>query len=399
MILSLLNKIAGLFEKDFLFASFLPALIFMAAVAATLTGVVGFEASWSWIDSWTALQKAVAAAGTGLAVIVFAYVLSVLRPVFLRFWSGTVDSWFLKPFLWPFFSLGKRFQRYRYDRLRQKENEPARWGKVQRDFRNLVNSRINDNRINDNLPGIPAKELNALKLEIKISLEDADLSRFERIAGKIANLYAKYNENSLTDLYKLVYGNLNDRVKYEEAPIREARRERDWKFGGMASIQATDLGNIIEAYKAYPYERYGIEAEIFWPELHNVMPEDFLTLVDEPRILLDFSLAMASLLGVYGILALFGGAWLWTNCLFWAILAMVAFTGSYFFYRVGVTAVNQYSALYRASFDLFRLELMYKLYRNHPPKLSVEREQWKQLSQLALYGYSQDFDLRPRADH
>ncbi|MCL5421132.1 MAG: hypothetical protein M1461_01480 [Nitrospirae bacterium] len=388
MIPNLLDRIAGFFEKDFLFASFLPVLIFVTAIAATLSGVVGFQTTWLWIDSWKTLQKATAVSGVSIGVIVSAYVLNGLRPLLLRFWSGTLTVKFLR----PFFRLGECVQQARYERLRRDEHEPSQWERLRSDFRGRVEDRMDASN-----PPIPADELEKLMSSVRRIPERASVKDVERVAEEIAGKYKSYNYNSLCALYELLYRNLCDRVECEREQIRETRAERDRRFGGVASMRATDLGNIIEAYNAYPYKRYQMEAEIFWPRLQKVIPQEFLKVAAEPRILLDFSLAMASLSGVYGFFASLGGPWLWTD-LRWFFLALVAFTFSYIFYRIGVIAIEQYGALNRACFDLFRLELMYVLYRPHPGTLAAERQQWRELSQMVMYGETdgQDFVLRPR---
>src|SRR5215467_14907055 len=96
---TLLGKIAGFFEKDFLFASLLPSLIFVPAMLITLAYVVDIDTVVTWLSNWSLVKKT----GFGfvgiVALIVFAYVLSALRATLLRLWSGTSKN----PLLWGFF--------------------------------------------------------------------------------------------------------------------------------------------------------------------------------------------------------------------------------------------------------------------------------------------------------
>src|SRR5438045_5415421 len=110
MLDTLLGKIAGFFEKDFLFASFLPALIFISALVVTVAGVVSIEAIWAWVDAWTAMQKASAAAAGILFIVVVAYILQALRSSFTRGWTGNSQS----KSLWGFKNLGLLIQQLRY---------------------------------------------------------------------------------------------------------------------------------------------------------------------------------------------------------------------------------------------------------------------------------------------
>ncbi len=65
-------------------------------------------------------------------------------------------------------------------------------------------------------------------------------------------------------------------------------------------------------------------------------------------------------------------------------------------FRLGVLVAGGVGDLVRASFDLFRLDLMTALSRPDPRSLAEEREQWAQLSRLAVYGTELDFPLRER---
>ena len=82
MIETLLNRIAGLFDKDFLFASLIPALIFLPGIVVTLAVVTGFRANWEWVASFGALEKAAALALIALVLIVSGYLLNAMRPAF-----------------------------------------------------------------------------------------------------------------------------------------------------------------------------------------------------------------------------------------------------------------------------------------------------------------------------
>jgi hypothetical protein len=139
-------------------------------------------------------------------------------------------------------------------------------------------------------------------------------------------------------------------------------------------------------------EWYRMEAEIFWPRLRRVIPPEYFGLIEQPRILLDFSLTMASLGAAYALLALLGGPWLWYSPLFWLLLAAVGCLASYLFYWLGVGAARQLGEMVRSSFDLFRLDLMEALARPHPATFLAEQKQWVELSKVAAYGVSKDFE-------
>jgi hypothetical protein len=164
----------------------------------------------------------------------------------------------------------------------------------------------------------------------------------------------------------------------------------------LETIKPTKLGNIIESYNQYSFKRYKIEAEIFWPRLQRVIKPEYLKLVEEPKILLDFSLAMASLGFLYGFLALLVGPWLFFSLRFWLTLAFLGFLSGFCSYRLSISAANSLGEMIRASFDLFRLDLMEALELPHPASFRVEQKQWEEFSKLTVYGENSDFRIRER---
>ena len=88
MINTVLSQITGLFQKDFLFASFLPTLILLSWVAGIVIGVFGIEYVFGAYGALGAPQQAGLATLTTLMTIVTAYLLNALRGTFIRVWSG-----------------------------------------------------------------------------------------------------------------------------------------------------------------------------------------------------------------------------------------------------------------------------------------------------------------------
>ena len=213
----------------------------------------------------------------------------------------------------------------------------------------------------------------------------------DRISASLAPIvaaYTQYSGESLRLIFRRVKTTLEEWHSRTLSQIQRDAFELDRKFGGVATVRATRLGNVIDAYNQYCDKRYNIYPEIFWPRLRGAIREQdkYLELIDDPAILLDFSLAMASLSALYGLLALFLGPWLWNHPLQWVILAAAGFVVAWFFYTVAVSAAMQSGEFIRATFDLFRLQLMGSLRRPWPPNLQAERAQWAEVSSLAAYG-------------
>jgi hypothetical protein len=392
MLDTLLGKIAGFFEKDFLFASFLPALIFISSVVATLAGVVGIEAIWAWIDSWTAMQKAAAGVAATLFVTVIGYVLQALRTSFTRGWTGNTRS----RWLWGFRRLGELIQRSRYRRLRSASRKFSPWQQVLDVFDNdlrLVWSNAARPAPDGRDPLPPARKVDLQQRVDAIRVGMTDRAVQQQLTEFIAD-YKVYSGDDLQDIYKAIKEKLQDWHENEQLTIQSDSQRLDRWFGTLQTIRATTLGNVIEAQNWYPFKRYKIEPDIFWPRLRKVITPEYLALIQDSRSLLDFLLTMATLAGIYALLALAVGPWLWFNYLLWLSLALVAISISFFCYRLSVNAARELSELIRSSFDLFRLDLMKALERPRPRTFLAEQSQWEELSKLAVYGTMSDFELR-----
>lgn len=390
---TLLSKIAGFFEKDFLFASFLPALIFISALVISLAGVISVEAVWAWVDTWTGMQKASAAVAGILFVIVIAYVLQALRTSFTRGWTGNSRS----ILLWGFTHLGVLFQKWRYRRRRAKSQRASKWKEVldnfnqqvipvwSRDLKPLPNGR-------DRLP-----EAQKLGLKQRVDSLRAGMAEtaIKEQLDEVVQAYTAYSGDDLVEIYNSIKMKLDEWNDDEQVSIQSETYNLDRWFGRLPSVKATTLGNVIEAYNFYPYKRYKIEPDIFWPRLRKVITPEYLSHLQEARILLDFLLTMATLAGLYALLALSVGPWLWFKPSLWFLLAAGALVISYFFYRLSIGAAFELGEMVRSSFDLFRLDLMKALQRPRPATLAVEQAQWEELSKLAVYGFSTDFPLAP----
>jgi hypothetical protein len=403
MIDTLLSKIAGFFEKDFLFASFLPALIFITALVITVAGVISIEAVWEWVDSWTAMQKASAAIGGTLLVVVVAYVLQALRTSFTRGWTGNSHSiW-----LWGIQNLGVLYQKRRYRRRQAASQKQSPWRDVFDEFNKQLlpiwsrdlkgtppppgsTTPQDTTKEREPLPERQRASLTSLVESLRVTMQQAAIKDQLR---EVVEAYKLYSGDDLADIYRALKDKLTEWNDDEEARIQTETYNLDRWFGRLPSVKATTLGNVIQAYNYYPFKRYKIEPDIFWPRLRKVITPEYLSQVQESRILLDFLLTMATLSGLYALLDLIVGPWLWFNLWLWLSLAAVGFSISFFFYKLSIGAAFELGEMVRSCFDLFRLDLMTALHRPAPATLAAEQVQWDELSRLAVYGFKTDFTL------
>jgi hypothetical protein len=387
MIGSLLDKIGGLFEKDFLFASFLPAIVFVSALVMTFAVVLGFDEAWSWVEWLSAREQAFASFGAGVGLLVFSYILAGLRPVFTRIWCGKSHNFIYRPFV----ALGEQYWRARYRRLRFAAETPGIWAKIDDNFRSRIAAALQSRS-----PSSPAPSNVVLQLASKA----AELAVFPNPAGANAMVdsfvaeQARYSEDSLGAAFQAIAEVLNLARSCDTLVRKGARAAVVNEFGPQESVRATGLGNLFEAFQHYPAGRYNMESEIYWPRLRRVVPQEYLSVVDEPRIVMDFSITMATLMAWYALLTAFIGPWLWMNWRLWLGTTVLGAMGSVFFYRRAVTAASQYAQLNNSCFDLFRLDLLAGLHFPLPSTLQEERGFWSGMSQLIVFGATSNADMK-----
>jgi hypothetical protein len=387
MIDTLLGKISGLFEKDFLFASLLPALLFLPAVAATFAYAVGMEGIWAWMGAWTPLDKTVIIGVCSFAVVIFAYVLQALRPAFAHFWSGDSPVWLAGLGL-----VAEKWQRRQYRSRREKTSPSKAWKGLLSELEKQVLDALQTVKP---LPKAKLEPENRWELTyaIKSLSDDPDLAKAS--VQKLIAAYKRYDQTELRDVYAQLKKTLTDRADTEETAWRSELVGLDRRFGSFATIRATELGNIIASYNEYASKRYKIETSVFWPRLRKVMTAEFGAIVQEPRVLLDFAVTMASLAAIYAALVLVVGPWIWFSYGYWLSAAGVAAVVAFFFYRVSVSAATQLGELIRASFDLFRLDLLKALGRPRPATFDEELRYWRELNDLTFYGDVSAFMIAP----
>jgi hypothetical protein len=308
-----------------------------------------------------------------------------MRPAFAHFWSG--DS----PLLLAGLGLiAEMIQEREYRRRRDKTEPTTDWKDLRTTLEQEVLAALRRHTPPlDTKPGVLRRW--RLKRAIRKLSNDPETAR--KTIEKLAEAYDRYDQTALSDLYRKLKAVLTDRAEIEEVTWKTEHVALDRQFGSFSTIRATQLGNIIASYNEYAAKRYGIETSVFWPRLRKVIGADYNAIVQEPRILLDFALTMSSLAVLYAALALLAGPWIWFAYGYWIGLAAGAGLLAYFFYRVSVSAAMQLGELIRASFDLFRLDLLSALGPPRPASFREELELWHELNSLTFYDDDADFKL------
>ncbi len=149
-------------------------------------------------------------------------------------------------------------------------------------------------------------------------------------------------------------------------------------------VAPTALGNVLAAMEEYPYERYGMDAAIYWPRLAAVIPESYKTLVADLKTTFDFWLNLSLLAGLGGLLALgVGGG---SGEPVPVVAGIVALFASHGLYRLAVGAARSFGELVASCFDLFRRALLEQCGLPQPQSLADEQRSWQMLASFIRRG-------------
>ena len=387
MVKVLLDKIGNVLDKEFLFGSFLPALLFVGALAVSAAGIVGFEASLAWAGQLGPLDKVLYPFAGALIIVVFAYALSALRPLMVRAWAGQATPWFLV----PLFELATTFARRDFLRRRAESLQENPWAILPELFAGEA-----DQSWETSTTAATSAQVTQLRTQIVLSPSDPAASK--KALQVFLNALTSYSGQSLGGLYAELYRQVAEWSAAEDSRLHTLRLHLDRSFGPFYCVRPTRIGNIIESYTDYSYTRYRIEPEAFWPHLQQHIGDALKAQLADTRTMLYFALTLASLAIGYGSICLVVGPRLWLTPL-WFLYALISFIIAWVSYRVAVVAAEAFGDVFRACFDVHRLDLLRALRRRIPPSLAIERERWKQLSQLIMYGDTTvtDFEITPEA--
>ena len=153
-------------------------------------------------------------------------------------------------------------------------------------------------------------------------------------------------------------------------------------------VMPTALGNAFAKIEEYPYERYGMDAIVYWPRLVAVIPEDYQSQLANLKATLDFFLNLSLLAGLFGLGALAIGVWFRIIPVF--VYGLLALVVAYGVYRLAVASTRDLGELTMSCFDLFRGALLENLlgkYDVHEPvNLIAEQQLWQSLASFIRRG-------------
>jgi hypothetical protein len=156
-------------------------------------------------------------------------------------------------------------------------------------------------------------------------------------------------------------------------------------------VAPTALGNVLALAEEYPFERYGMDAVVFWPRLRLELEKENLAALDNTFTtltgLLNISL-LASLFAVEAILV-----WLFRVAVqpeSWRLLAAapIALIVAWGAYRAAISAARTVGNLLRTAFDYHRHRVLERFNLIVPEDIEEERVVWLKLAAFVRRGES-----------
>jgi hypothetical protein len=370
-----LDRISGLLDKGLLLAAALPLLIAGIIVATAAANAVGWRSALLWLGSLSATNVALMTAFLTLVLLLLSFVLRSLRRPILSVWSGSgCPSWM------------RDRQHRRREELETQIRAPASWENIAVTVETIVYERR---------PAlVPAAEHRRLLraiVDLSADRHTADQAglrqRFNQLCTEIAERYRQYDGESLIPLRARMVAFGNEQQVRETAGNNSLRARLLLEYGQAGVVEGTRLGNILAALDGYPFKRYGMEGSVFWPHLEQVIKDDLLDDIQNQRILLDFELALATLLLVLAILALMVQPRIPLGALPSVLTAVVALIAlARLLYVSALPTAGAMSTSLRVGCDLYRQDLLWAFGVYAPRNLEAERAAWERLSRLVIYG-------------
>jgi hypothetical protein len=261
------QRLGGLLEKQFLFASLIPTALFFAASVVTFAAGVGLAGTLTWLEGLSALSGTMLLIAIGITLIVLSYVLASLRPTISALWSGIYRGWPPPPFRAHL----SRSQDRRYRDLSERAEKLIPSVQIKSALIKRVHATWKPE-----LP--PASEAEVQKLQGlgQRLLERRSVEEGRSEIEEIESLYHRYAPKSLEPAWKPIVDTLEAQGKAPLLDKNDARVRLERWFGPQGTLRPTALGNLLEAHTAYPFRRYAIEGSVFWPRLTFVVAPETL---------------------------------------------------------------------------------------------------------------------------
>jgi hypothetical protein len=144
----------------------------------------------------------------------------------------------------------------------------------------------------------------------------------------------------------------------------------------------TRIGNILVAAEVYAYDRYGIESQVIWPRLRPLLKPEVMVPLDYRRTTLNFTLLMSLLTAVFTPIWCLTLAFGTTRWGLFFLCSLFGWVFEYIVYRNAIQSALAYGEQLKATFDLYRHDLLRALNIPIPATAQLERQVWINLKRF-----------------
>lgn len=253
--------------------------------------------------------------------------------------------------------------------------------------------------LNDVLIRLFEGKLGWLRWGLLYPLARFNTKRCERLYGNLVKFRQKYweisaewlraesTEAQLSCQQKLA--GLAEQIKAEQNKLEQ---EHGWQIlpHAIYRVAPTSFGNVYALAEEYAYDRYGIDAVLFWPRLRGLMQDKATSHSDritQQKTALDLSLNFAFICGLLtleaALTARFGPPG-HDSLLLWLVFLSALLAMS--FYSASVSAVRLLGELIKISFDYHRDLVLESFNLKRPGQLLAERAVWVRLAAFVRRG-------------
>lgn len=206
-------------------------------------------------------------------------------------------------------------------------------------------------------------------------------------------------------------GDVGQQVKDLKRKIQERHDEIEKKGRAQslpttaAWVTATALGNTLAVAEEYPFNTYGMDADLFWPRLRAELEAERLAPIDTAKSMMDGTLnlsLLAYLAAVESLVVIFlipaglrAEGWRIALLIGCGLLALFVGYGAY---RAAVSAAHNMGMLMHTYFDYDRDRVLEKFGLKRPVKIEDEKIVWYRLAAFLRRGESFYFPEAAEAD-
>jgi len=215
----------------------------------------------------------------------------------------------------------------------------------------------------------------------------------EKVSRRIAYLNKRKASSSGTVLKKI-----ETRLEHLKGLEHNLRINRAYSFATSSQyILPTRFGNVLRSAESYPGDRYSIDAVPVWFRMVHVIPDRYMGIIDNTYDRCSFLLNLSILSMIFSALCVLAigiqavrqpESSLIFSSVYWPYLAAIPLSilVAWLFYQAALYTVSAYGSMIRASYDLFRNDLVKALNLELPEDSIEELDLWSKISEFFNFG-------------